>query len=68
MGRLLPEDVWCRVEGERREEQVVVAQLRPVEAKEIAVEAFSEAALLGVDKQQHVDVEHGSGGHDGLLD
>ena len=37
-------------------------------AKEVAVIAFSEASLLGLDKQQRVVVERGSGGHDELLD
>ena len=47
---------------------VVVAQLRRVEAKEVAVEALSEASLLGLDRQQRVDLERGPSGHDGLFD
>ena len=67
MGRLLPEDMWRRV-AEACREEVIVAQLRHIVAKEVAGEAFSEAALLGNDKQQRVDVERERGGHDGLLD
>ena len=60
--------MWCRVVEARREEHVIVAQLWRVEAKEVAAEALSDASLLGLDKQQRVVIERGSGGHDGLFD
>ena len=46
----------------------VVAHLRHVVAKAVAVEALSEASLLSLNKQQQVDGERGGGGHGGLLD
>ena len=68
MRRILHEDVWYRVGEARREVHVVVAQLRRVVAKEVAVEALSEASLLVLNKHQRVDGERGRSGHDGLLD
>ena len=61
MRLLLPEDVWRRVGEARREEQVVVAQLRRVEAKDVVVEAFLRPPLLG-SSNRGVDGERGSGG------
>ena len=56
-----------RVEEESREEEVIVAQLQHVEAKEGAVVALSEASLLGLDKHGRIDGERGRGGRDCCL-
>ena len=58
----------CGVEEACREVHVVVDQLWHVEAKEVAVEALSEASRLGLDKQGRVDGERRRGSHGGLLD
>ena len=50
--------MWRRVEEARRED-VAVAQLRHVVAKEVAVEALSEASLLAPDKQGALKVNAG---------
>ena len=60
--------MWRRVEEGHREEHVVAAQLRHVVAKEVAVEALSEASILGLDNQGRVDGERGPSGHGGLLE
>ena len=48
--------------------QVIVAKMQHVGVREAAAEALSDAALLGLDKHQRVDVERGCGGHDGVHD
>ena len=65
---LLPDDMRRLVEEGHREEHVVAAQLRHVVVKEVVAEAFSEASLIGFNKQQRVDGERGRGSHGGLLD